>query len=769
MCVLSPLCVHTIRQHVNPHLFFAALLVLTLSACAGTPKLAGTPEAAQPLEDVQLLPAIGKADTAPMQFTCPEYNSVTNHKLVPNCVPPALLDAKYFGSDGIAKKTYKFEYAASQRPIGLALSGGGQKAASYAIGVLRGLHGIKGAWKAPVAQLINLPSALIAKVGAVSSVSGGSYAALWYFARLGGYTDQRLREGEEEKAGVPFESVFSDCLPRSYEIYESKNNGALCPNLNSNLQRYGFEASEDPYRFQNQLRGFADLFSKNFDYSREPKATSSLLKEIFWTLPTIPYNLALRGVFNFKNVQTSISAFRYFRNIERTYGLAPTEMNDERLSTLDPKDRFAPNRNAERGQTFAQLATLYLFRQQLCKHVDACDYPNIPLWIANTTAETFPKSSLSNIRADIEDSVFQFTPFRHGSRHYGHWKGTPRAADIGQIAGASGAFVNSMKWGGLQRALAAGAMSAFNARWSYMLPNPLWKDSVRTVHKFLPFPLWVAHRSSGNYRSAWIRLADGGQSENFGALALIQRGYRELILADQGEDQDGSFQDLCELRKNLSYRNLYLNMPYLKNFPEVCAARTKISIDLWDWHYPVQLGCVTRDKKNTRCDYSDIGGTTTSSVASKDYFARVYLLKPALPKLVVELTETCGQQMLLAANQLHKKNVPAVDAESDCAALFLNLREKWGYETFPAELFGFLTKNVTVRAGKDKHLLFPQHSTFSLTLNSSPFVFGAYRELAAWQTSKIAPLRTCLELEKDPAKCIELQIHRSVTANNDPL
>lgn len=55
-----------------------------------------------------------------------------------------------------------------KRPkIGLALSGGGTKAAVFAHGVLHGLN----------------DSGVLKNVDVISSVSGGSYAAMWYFTK----------------------------------------------------------------------------------------------------------------------------------------------------------------------------------------------------------------------------------------------------------------------------------------------------------------------------------------------------------------------------------------------------------------------------------------------------------------------------------------------------------------------------------------------------------------------------------------------------------
>jgi len=687
--------------------YVAAVLI---TGCASSPKIDNTSEAQQVLEYPGLLPPSGHADDGSPQFTCAHGQ---NRKR--GCAEPLLLKNDYFSNVG--KEIYDFEFAHDSRPIGLSLAGGGQKAASYAIGVFRGLHGIVGPWSTENPVLESLAK----DIGAVSSVSGGSYASLWYFSRLSETVDTQLRTDGKQ---VGFENVFSDCLPNAYIAYWEKTSLTddllMCPqNNHSNYLNYA-TGSNDPLRYQNHLRGYSDLFSKDFDYSREPTAKLTLSKEVLVTLPTIPYNLLMRLVLNWKDVRTSISANRYFRNIERTYGLAPFNFGNRAASTLEKFERYGANRNSGRGQTMAQLASTYLIARKI-HHLtpDDKDMPNVPLWIANTTAETFPLGRFSSIHADLEDSVFQFTPFRFGSRHYGLWRGAPKTLDLPQIAGASGSFVDALKWTGFRRTIAAGGMSLLNIRWSFMLPNPLWQDSARTVHKLLPFPFWAVHRPGGNYRSAWIRLADGGMSENLGVFALVQRGYREIIISDHAQDSNGQFKDLCSLKANLSDRRLYLYMPDMPTFERLCDNKQSddrsARINLWKWETPVQLGCITRDKTNHDCVHR--------TRDAENYYARIYLLKPALPEIVVNRATTCDV------------------STNDCLDGFKAVQKV--LPQFPAEVFGFIVKNRAVREGD--HLLFPQHSTVWLTLNSSPFLFGAYRELAAWQSAKIAKLRNCVK------------------------
>jgi hypothetical protein len=153
--------------------------------------------------------------------------------------------------------------------------------------------------------------------------------------------------------------------------------------------------------------------------------------------------------------------------------------------------------------------------------------PRIPFWIANTTAGVERKrlDFSPNSRPDLEDTVFEFTPYSFGSRHFGRWVGTPTNAELAKVAGASSAFLD-----GEQRTLNTpmnaalwAIMRVFALNWGVSIPNPRWRDEVRFVHRLLPFPAYLLHYNNATNEGAWIHLADGGMSEDLGAWSLIRR------------------------------------------------------------------------------------------------------------------------------------------------------------------------------------------------------------------------------------------------------
>lgn len=85
---------------------------------------------------------------------------------------------------------YALENAGHARPrLGLALSGGGTRAAYFSLGMLSGLS----------------RSVVLEYVDVISSVSGGGYAAYWYFARL--------MEGYRRHTGT--DTIFGEIAQRA--------------------------------------------------------------------------------------------------------------------------------------------------------------------------------------------------------------------------------------------------------------------------------------------------------------------------------------------------------------------------------------------------------------------------------------------------------------------------------------------------------------------------------------------------------------------------
>lgn len=195
--------------------------------------------------------------------------------------------------------------------------------------------------------------------------------------------------------------------------------------------------------------------------------------------------------------------------------------------------------------------------------------------------------------------------------------------------------------------------------------------------------------------------------------------------------------------RNGSPRRLFVYFPGLSQLDHVCDQESRIVMryDIFQWEHPIVLGCITSNIDDWKCS-----GTPGSGSHS---FHRVYLIKPALPSEQGHLR--FGKDLRRAASAC------ARSPESDSCINFFKENNgvceemlagtpygpsstettEWRFETQPScELFGFLMKNSFV-SGIPKQKGFPQLGTASLTANSSPWVFGAYRELGRYYARQL--------------------------------
>lgn len=766
---------HRTHFSVNVVRWLRVLLVTTLfvslTACVAKPKIADSALApdkfrCQNKADQECKAFRKSYSTGPATFTC--ANGDTE-----NCDAREIKgDSDYFNNKILAPRFNSERGLAAGRTnkaldkpyqIGLALAGGGTKAADYAIGILAGLH-------EPENKNLN------EKIDAISSVSGGTYAAVWYFSRLIEESQINAEHLGKSPTGG-FQNVFVDCLPRVYaglaaqagaEV-RSSGDPELCPPAASQF-RPG--TLNDKFRFQNHLRGFQSLFEKDFvttedlDKADSDRPIATLLREFAYNLPVVPVNWFANGLFD-AEVNFSTSGKRYFNGIRRTFGLRPVNCKDyteyARADYPAPlvswgdlcggdDGRPSPNTAAARGQTMAALGVHYYGATNskvLCtasaldaggphKKIESkqsedsknCrDLPRIPFWIANTTAgvERYWLSYGAFGPPDFEDAVFEFTPYSFGSRHFGRWIGTPGRMELTEIAGASGAFLDSQQRTAhpIPNMIASWGMRSLAASWGVSIPNPRWRDEVRLKHRLLPFPLYLLHNNKQSNEGAFIHLSDGGQSENTGVWSLIRRGVGTIIVADESQDKEGTFTDLCYLRDRLKERSLYLRIPDLDDFKGVCKKdkkdnKGKKHYDLRSWAAKFVEGCITSEKnKEEECVRH-----------ARGYFARLIVLKPAI--------DLKGWKIYLNRCNHNALALPAPSAAAQtCRKALEDMRNAdHKYKDFPAELFGFLVRKFHDQ--EPTSLSFPQNSTVWMTLHSTPTFFGAYRELAKWQMRGIA-------------------------------
>jgi hypothetical protein len=367
----------------------------------------------------------------------------------------------------------------------------------------------------------------------------------------------------------------------------------------------------------------------------------------------------------------------------------------------------------------------------------------MPFWIINATA---PKSRsaigwFSKLTDDLSNSdMFEMTAVSHGSGRYGFVSAPPSLYGmtvLDSVAASAAFFDPSQQLLDRDNVLGRGGLGVlqhlFNFDWGADIPNYNVTDGRRDLHRVLPFPFyWLdgaysrylteAHESEetqDRVRSAFIRLIDGGNSENLGVYALLKRKVRTILIADSGQDDHGYFDDMCSLANRLSYvppsahvpTHVYL--PGLADFAEHCATynETKHGYDLhaWPFEFPVLVGCVREDEQ------TNSGQACQGLNPAKD--VRLLIVKPAINTRYFYKEQT--HDVLVSGAPY--KNIsacwmPGMTFDADKMP-YLN-----------CETADFVLQNKDPKRGDCQ--VFPQHSTAGMTVNSSATLFGAYRELS---------------------------------------
>lgn len=682
-------------------------------------------------------------------------------------LPGGLKKEDYLNQGVAVRKQVK----GSEPKLGLALAGGGTKAADFSIGVLQGLT----------------EAGIMEEVDAVSTVSGGGYAALWYFARL-----LNPEENRESVAAPPTSSLyasqfFRDCIPRKYTIHyldtathegsSSRHNydsklpwSGPCPKPETNYpegsassadgvrgQRVVF--GQDPVRYQNHLRGYQDVFAWNwrrpFGYKETTLDQLSVGLEytgtVLLTLGSFVVNFVPNVIFDWE-FPLSTSRLQYQQGILRAYGATPSDCakrNDYCVGGF----RLQGDENWVRTSlTFEKLREEY-------------EKGTIPLWIINATAgenRDFFSALAHPGQKPFQMTSFELSPYGSGSGLFGYSRKLIDDFKPWNAVMISAAFLDAQQkiyppWVNI-------LLNLSTLNWGQSLSNYQVHWFQRAIHKVIPGPFYLFHLRSGDSAEKYVnvRLSDGGQSENLGAYALIQRKLPDIILSDHSADRSGKMEDVCRLKGGLerehgSATHLYVYFPALDRLNAVCDQKeSEQGYDIFHWEHPILLGCITDNAKNDKC--------TDDEPAPGSHFQRLFLIKPAFPS--VKSGNKLGVALKGITDILAKTNNTCIDnpnfiecapsAVPACRALYdeqpypdsgqLGQRksdsiEGLKYKDFVScELLGFLIQNSSTANGingSDGCPYIPQNDTKWITANSSPFLFGAYRELGRYYARQL--------------------------------
>lgn len=629
--------------------------------------------------------------------------------------------------------------------IAVVLSGGGSKAAPYALGVLQGL----------------VENDALGQIEYVSSVSGGGYAALYLYSRAFDIKNGAMYAPDS------LSDTFKDCLPRIYAGGPDSQSFRLtqvpgkqtCPRSTNNW------IEGDPFRFQNHLRGFQNVLRDKFVYRATTQESSAvrgmMAKQLLASVATaIPHHFA-NSLFDWK-IRMSPTGAQYDQGVNRAWALtsAPLSMGicpDGRACARTPIGSEDP----ADGMSFDQLRALIEDSRS-----PTCGTPGhapcgLPDWYINATAANHPVRHYFSANPYTLEDVFSFSSWGYGSNALGRapWGANPLqpALTVPQAVAASAAFFDIMPpndWPPLTRIGAAAGEHLLNLSWGTTIRNytaePADYMRRRSFHNVLPFPLYLFHRNSYGKEGVRIRLSDGGRSENLGGYTALRLGATHLLVVDAAADPLAQLDDVCALRhqlRNPQYRErvttggrppadrkmMDLQLDglswggYQGDIPlstwcddaarSALLARPEMQSTnlIRSWPRPIVTGCVLAHEADGRpCSAYDKAGIV----------AQIYLLKPVITAAAMarySLHQPQASKCLDHAPE-DSKRAEATVWLSKCSELLQRVYADLA-DVLPPETVGFMLVN-------QKHNIFPQHSTVRMTAASSPTLFGAYRELA---------------------------------------
>lgn len=673
--------------------------------------------------------------------------------------------AQYFGcSDGTDPAS------CNRMAWGVALEGGGSKSAPFAMGVLAGLQS----------------TGILQKANIITSASGGTYAAYFYFARL---LDRATAPPGEHESDDPI-TWFKDCIPSVYRTYFPSLSDAPVEFCQEHKAPFAYTnpfLEHAPY--QRQVRMGQDLLvpGQTLRQRGDSRLSSDWLAaylNVGWLAVehvfSAPPHWLAHGLFDWPS-NFAPSAEVYRKGIERAYGHTNRSWASVQPEWAQPASISQPPFTGnlyERSWTLDDLRGAYQDSQALCRTKgQGCDFP---LWVMSTTS-TAGRSLSSWISLPPKDAqrfAFELGPMGHGSGLLGFVNVPPPNMTIRDAVGTSAAFLDDEQRTLFDkqpaRALLNSALFVANADWGSEVPNFNTSDAKRRLYKLMPMPVYGFPVFQG-LDAPYVHLTDGGNSDNLGLLPQLRRGVRNIVISASTDDEKGSFPSLCKVKNELELEHASgepseytLLMPDLAHFDEVCnqhlrkqeiatwgVERVKAlyckridpampqeacdttfaahkprhtGYDLWHWPAPVQEGCVIRRSKQLlapeACPEAREDGREIS---------RLHVIKPAiwLPSYDAQFSQTPAKPIIRYC----------VDMNRPVAQRAIGtLPEAGAWPTgmdLPCQTLAFIHGTWALDLPRSAHPDFPQDNFVSQTLNSSYTLYGAYYDLGRHYAAQI--------------------------------
>src|SRR3569833_1981089 len=411
--------------------------------------------------------------------------------------------------------------------LGLALSGGGMRSANFSFGVVHGLEKL----------------GILTNVDAMSTVSGGGYAAAWYYFQT---------------------------------LYKGSNTESL------------FQQDD---RYQKYLTYHGEIMSHQLASPPEYRWLEYGLTEVPLTLCFIPVNFVVNGIFGW-HANVSPARRMYQNGPDRIFDVVPEKGGQRSGVTLLPLQTMAECApltdwsslfflNSPKHESFPALATNIIGK--------------LPFPIVNTTAYIESSSDYSDHW--LRNRVFEFTPLGYGSDYYGYCP-TNFPVDYIMVISISAAAVDTASANVSRGATESWVNSGFDINWGYYIPNPNYHGSV--FGKFWP----LIYSETGHYQRDFdgsdIYLNDGANSDNLAAYSLIRRFCRSIIIVDAGYDPTYAFQDYLILRNALrNEKGVTLSIPDIDN----CVLNSSY-LKTNSWQHPVMCGQISYFPWSNTNDYN---------------------------------------------------------------------------------------------------------------------------------------------------------------------
>jgi hypothetical protein len=461
--------------------------------------------------------------------------------------------------------------------IGVALEGGGNKSAPFNLGVLAGLQEI---------------GALPNSVGAIASVSGGSYAASFLFNRLFDQSSHDAGAGAGDYA-----DWFRSCIPDEFADDTRPAANSMFANFKSSAKKLPVcgeqhklptESPCDPflasYRHQGHVWMQPDLImgtsanglkrSDGFYDAWDPIAnTAALFVE---SLVALPWQTLSRSIFRWPG-NSSPTKLAYTDGLEREYGYSPSDWQ-----AIQKCNHNAITALRDDAALVADVRSHRLQERTMQALGGALKKVQAPEWIIGSSSPG-PITATEWLGVPTRDPIrhqFELTVSGYGSGIHGYAKVWPFSGDglLESDLLAPGSLFPSTNSMPIVEAVVASAaffdddQSALSVQperlwtstgqhfldlgWYQEIPNFNASDASRIRQRQTPYPLYL-HWTDQYAKEPYIHLHDGGNSDNSAIMPLLRRGYRTIVYAHGNQDSQALFPEICHLKNQLELDGHY--------------------------------------------------------------------------------------------------------------------------------------------------------------------------------------------------------------------